>query len=152
MTAKQSTRAASIDDGDLEGSRQFLKWLGAKNCTFQTYDDNAERKDKRLARIFHGTLDQHAAELMDLNCRGAGVFVALNETDGKDRTRENIKRVRAVSLDLDGSPLEAVVAGTGEEILIKCKPDLRMVIYWERTRNCSAQQPRGAPTRKVRAP
>jgi hypothetical protein len=47
---------------------------------------------------------------------------------------------------------KAVVANTGEEILIPCKPDTRMIIHWERTRYFAAQQPRGAPTRKVRAP
>jgi hypothetical protein len=35
-------------------------------------------------------------ELSHLNEQGAGIFVTVNETDGKGRKRENITRVRAV--------------------------------------------------------
>jgi putative DNA primase/helicase len=94
---------------DLETAREFLTLLGAKRCTFQTFDDDAERKNQRLARILHGRLDEHADQLAQLNRLGAGVFVNLNQTDGKGRKRENIKRVRAVSADLDGAPLDPVM-------------------------------------------
>jgi putative DNA primase/helicase len=95
---------------NLDQSQNFLECLdcNATTWTFQTFDDNAERKDKSLARIFNGTLDEHAAELTRLQQRGAGVFVTVNETDGKGRKRENIAKVRAFFLDLDGAPLEPV--------------------------------------------
>ena len=41
---------------------------------------------------------------------GAGIFVTVNETDGTGRTAANIVRARAVFVDLDGSPLEPVLA------------------------------------------
>jgi hypothetical protein len=52
---------------------------------------------------------RNTRQLAELNRMGAGIFVALNQTDGKGRKRENIKRVRAVSADLDGAPLEPVM-------------------------------------------
>src|SRR6516162_4190982 len=98
----RAARAAVNDEVDLEAAERFLAFLRATRCTFQTFDDNAERKDQRLASILHGSLAEHANELVRLNRLGAGTFVAVNETDGQGRKRENIKRVRAVTLDLDG--------------------------------------------------
>ena len=69
--------------------------------TFQTFDDNADRKDKALTRQFYGTLDQHAQALHALNARGAGVYVTVNQTDGNGRTAKNIKAVRALFVDFD---------------------------------------------------
>ena len=94
---------------DLRAAQRFLNVLGAKRCTFQTFDDNAQRKDPKLSRIRHGSLSEHIDQLSEVNRRGAGVFVAVNRTDCKGRKRENIKRVRAVSLDLDGAPLDPVL-------------------------------------------
>jgi hypothetical protein len=73
--------------------------------TFQTFDDNKDRKDNKLAKILHGTLDQHWGTLVRLNAQGAGVFVTINETDFRGRTVKNIVRVRALFLDCDGAPL-----------------------------------------------
>ena len=70
-------------------------------CTFQTFDDNADRKDKALTRQFHGTLDQHAQALHALNAQGAGVYVTVNATDGNGRTAKNITAVRALFVDFD---------------------------------------------------
>ena len=69
--------------------------------TFQTFDDNADRKDKALTRQFYGTLDQHAQALHALNAQGAGVYVTVNQTDGNGRTAKNIKAVRALFVDFD---------------------------------------------------
>lgn len=69
--------------------------------TFQTFDDNADRKDKSLIRQFYGTLDQHANTLHELNSRGAGVYVTVNTTDGNGRTAKNITAVRALFVDFD---------------------------------------------------
>jgi hypothetical protein len=88
---------------DLPLARRFLTILdeSAESFTFQTFDDNKARSDKRLARVFHGTLGQHAATLTALNRQGAGIFVTINQTDGRGRKIENIVRVRAVFEDQD---------------------------------------------------
>jgi hypothetical protein len=100
----------ALEGVDKEEAERFLSLLDpdAEFYTFQTCDDNAKRKDPKLARIFHGTLDQHWNKLKSLNGRGAGVFVCINATNGKGRTAEDVTRVRALFLDLDGAPLKPV--------------------------------------------
>src|SRR5262249_5448170 len=97
---------------DFAEAARFLAALDpkAKVFTFQTFDDDADRKSPGLAKILHGTLEQHAKTLARLNAQGAGVFVTVNETDGRGRTAANITRVRAVFVDLDGAPLDPVTA------------------------------------------
>lgn len=130
MTNVPSANDAGVDDVDLEEAQRFLNWLGAKNCSFQSFDDHAERKDSRLASIRHGSLGDHADKLIELNQRGAGVFVAMNETDLKGRQQENIKRVRAFALDLDGSPLDPVLeCQLKPHIIIESSPN-RWHVYW----------------------
>ena len=69
--------------------------------TFQTFDDNADRKDGALAHQFHGTLAQHCDALYALNAKGAGVYVTVNATDGKGRKAANITAVRALFVDFE---------------------------------------------------
>lgn len=73
--------------------------------TFQTFDDNASRKDKALARVMHGSIVELAPTLEALNERGAGVFVTVNATDLKGRREENITGLRALFVDADGVKL-----------------------------------------------
>ena len=97
---------------DLDEAQRFLDLIdpNAESWTFQTFDDNHERTNTRLAKILHGTLKEHAAELKRLSRYGAGIYVCPNQTDGKGRKRQNIIGIRAVSVDLDGSPLGPVQA------------------------------------------
>jgi len=116
----------------LAAAHRFLESIdsNAKTWTFQTFDDNESRKDKRLARTLHGTLDQHAATLARLNDQGAGVFVTINETDGSGRRKaENITRVRALWVDLDGAPLEPCREWEEPHSITKSSPD-RWHAYW----------------------
>jgi hypothetical protein len=50
-----ATAATNVDRAEAE---RFLSIIGrgATRFTFQTFDDNADRKDENLARIIHGTL------------------------------------------------------------------------------------------------
>lgn len=83
----------------------FLEALDPQGqFTFQTFDDT-QRKEVYLAKVFHGTFQEHRKELARLNRSGAGIFVTVNQTDLKGRKAENITGVRAVFLDLDGAPL-----------------------------------------------
>ncbi|MGO9571860.1 MAG: hypothetical protein ACLP5H_30410 [Desulfomonilaceae bacterium] len=91
---------------------RFLNALaGGKNqqFTFQTFDDNPKRKNNKLNKILHGTLDQCAQKLTRLSNEGAGIFVMVNEGDGKGRTAKNVVLIRANFVDLDGAPLAPVV-------------------------------------------
>jgi hypothetical protein len=54
------------------------------------------------ADIIHGSFDSVKDRLAAYNKRGYGVFVTVNETDGRGRSTENITRVRAVFQEKDG--------------------------------------------------
>jgi AAA domain/RepB DNA-primase from phage plasmid/Primase C terminal 2 (PriCT-2) len=120
-----------IPDSKME-ARRFLAKLDpdATYFTFQTFDDDAKRKDKTLARILHGTLDQHWKKLCDVNRKGAGVYITVNATDGQGRTAKNITRARALFTDLDGAPLEPVLQATPRpHIALKSSPG-KFHCYW----------------------
>ena len=95
---------------DLDAAQRFLDLIdpNAEAWTFQTFDDDHERGNKKLANICHGTLKEQAAELKRKSRYGAGTFVCLQRTDAKGRKAENVEAIRAVSVDLDGAPLAPV--------------------------------------------
>jgi hypothetical protein len=116
---------------DLEQARKFLELLDpdAEQFSFQTFDDS-EQKRGHLAKVLHGTLDDVAPQLLALQKRGAGVFVCVNETDLQGRSAENIKRARAVFVDLDGSPVQPVMTCSLEpHIVVESSPG-RYHSYW----------------------
>lgn len=111
-------------------AQRFLDAIGTDTLTFQTFDENAERKTRALARILHGTIDQHFDTLKDLNRKGAGIFVTINRTDGKGRQRHNILGVRAVFVDLDGSPLAPVMRWALSPHIVVESSSGRYHAYW----------------------
>lgn len=127
------SRASGVSDEiDLDAARDFLAALdpSARVFTFQTFDDDPKRKDKRLAQVLHGTFEERRTQLTRLNARGAGVFVTINETDGKGRRQENIVRVRAAFVDLDGSPLDPVLEWERKpHIIVESSPG-KWHAYW----------------------
>jgi hypothetical protein len=101
---------------------RFLSRFTGKH-TFQTFDD-APKKEKKLSRI----LFRKNYELDDLNDSGAGIFFTVNECDGKGRKKENVKTVRAVFVDLDGSPVEPVLA-YNPHVVVESSPG-KYHAYW----------------------
>ena len=95
---------------DLELAKHFLQLLDPKATafTFQTLDDNQDRKSTKLNKVLHGSLEKHWQTLTSLSTDGAGVFVTINETDLTGRKEANINRVRAVFVDTDGAPQEPI--------------------------------------------
>ena len=77
--------------------------------TFQTFDDNQERKDPGITSVRHGTLEQHFDHLVRYSAKGAGIFVTVNKTNLKGRKNSDILKVRACVVDLDGAPVEPVL-------------------------------------------
>lgn len=99
--AEQATRARRLAEAE-----RFLSILDAEaeSWCFQTFDDSGRRGD--LARVFHG--ERELADLFDtldaMNKAGAGVFVTVNEVEpGAPRKAANVRRVRAVFADFDGT-------------------------------------------------
>jgi Primase C terminal 2 (PriCT-2)/RepB DNA-primase from phage plasmid len=83
----------------IEQQRQFMRLLGLLNpkvgsFTVQTFADcEFLRKDFSLIHVIQSPTHD---KLLQLQARGAGIYVTVNETDGKGRKSENITRVRAV--------------------------------------------------------
>lgn len=117
-------------------ARRFLDLIvpGAKlrRFAFQTFDDDSERKDGRLGRTLFGAFDSVAEELVELNRRGAGIFVAPNEfkPDAERRTNENVAATRVCWLDLDGAPLEPVLEGPLEPHVVTETSPGRYHAFW----------------------
>lgn len=125
---------------DIRVASAFLTSLDEDSdaWTFQTFDDGKQAR-KHLIRQFHGTLDTHQDALAELNAEGAGVFVTVNETDGRGRKKENITRVRALFVDLDGAPLGPVQADANPPHLIVETSPRRFHAYW-RVSDCPVDE------------
>jgi Primase C terminal 1 (PriCT-1) len=108
-TAIDAPRGNIIPMFGRAATEAFLQTLdpGETEFTFQTFDDTAAKR-RELARVLHGSLEQHWSTLQDLNSRGAGVFVTVNRTDLKGRRKENIVGTRALFVDFDNAPLENI--------------------------------------------
>ena len=122
---------------NLAEADKFLRMLDPQGVfTFQTLDDDKKRKDPRLARVMHGTLAQHADKLGNFQRQGGGVFVMVNRGDGvvhpgkkTCRVTANVVAVRSLFADLDGEPLEPVLAALQPDIVIESSP-ARWHCYW----------------------
>jgi len=114
---KQYPNAVDLAEAELQLD---LLDIGGK-FTFQIFDDSP-KKNSAFAKIFHGTLEQWGRALERANEAGCGIFVTINETDLKGRRSENVKRVRALFLDLDGSPLDSVLEWHKPDLVIESSP------------------------------
>lgn len=130
---------------DIAIAVRFLDCLGEdQTFTFQTFADKkieahsalaSGYKPPSLIKVLHGTFEQHASMLAHLNQNGAGIFVTINATDGTGRKAENIIRVRALFLDLDGAPIDPVLAHIiPPNIVVESSPH-KFHAYW-RTDDC----------------
>jgi hypothetical protein len=137
------SRSNGVLSPSFEEAELFLQALAGKDTayTFQTFDDVKNRHDKTLARIYQGTFNQHKAALAALNAKGAGVYVTVNQTDLKGRKEANIVKVRALFVDLDGSPIQPIndlPEDLQPHIIIESSPN-KWHAYWL-VNNCTLEQ------------
>ena len=123
-----------VDPGtpNMQEAERFLTLLGdgLDQWTFQTFDDNGDRRDGVLAQILHAHDRPVARKLAELNRLGAGVFAMVNRGDGQGRKAQNVVEVRAVFVDLDGAPLAGIETAPLEPHLgIESSPG-RYHAYW----------------------
>ncbi len=116
---------------DPAAARAFLEALtgsASARVTFQTFDDRKPGGSTRstLSRILHGTLEQHVETLANLNARGVGIFVTVNETDLRGRKAANIVGLRALFADFDQGAPEKYALDPSFETLSRGGPHA----YW----------------------
>jgi hypothetical protein len=110
-------------------AERFLHALGGR-LTFQTFAEGTSKGKPGLSRILHGTLVEHADTLARLNARGAGVFVTVNEGDGKQRNNDCVQRIRAYFADFDTvQPPDVVSVPLAPHAIIESSPG-RWHWYW----------------------
>lgn len=123
-------RIAEANEGDLV---RFLSALAPQeNLTFQTFaeSESAKRAPYLHSKILHGSLAKHHKTLTRKNQKGAGIFVMVNQGDGKGRKEQNVVKVRALFVDLDGAPLKPVEdALIPPSIVVETSPS-RYHAYW----------------------
>jgi hypothetical protein len=117
---------------DITEAKRFLERLDPTTTKFEfrTLDDNRDRESAALTKTFYGTLGLHAYDLIKLNSAGAGVFITVNATNGKGRAADDIVRVRAGFIDLDGAPLEPVQQYNLEPHIVTESSQGRWHAYW----------------------
>ena len=118
---------------NIDTARTFLAALGTEH-TYQTFDDTKDRKLPGLAKVINGdTSEDVMGKLCHLNASGAGIFVTVNQTDGKGRRRGNMVRTRAIFADFDGEDavalFEAAAAKLAPSIVVASSPTKRHA-YW----------------------
>jgi hypothetical protein len=134
MTAS-AANVTSLIRVNMRIAQTHLDALGGGDFTFQTFPD-AGGDPRKLTRVLHGTLKQHGETLRKLNDAGAGIYITVNETDGKGRKTENVIGVRANFVDFDGAPPSpAIEWSIKPDIVIETSPG-KFHIYWltDRTR------------------
>lgn len=114
---------------DLNQAEIFLKTLDpkAEEFTFQTFDDRKGKSDNSLTRLITGKPNLLLPKLRALNHRGAGIFVTVNQTDGKGRGLKNILRPRAVWGEFDDGP--PFLCPLEPSIVVESSPD-KYHYYW----------------------
>jgi putative DNA primase/helicase len=120
---------------DLREASRFLSTIAPDGIvTFQTFGEGTHKGDQRLSKIIHGHPNRCLEELAELNKRGAGVFLMVNQGDGNGRRSGNVQHVRAVFSDIDenGSQqlemLDKLAAGA-PRIVVESSPS-RFQVYW----------------------
>lgn len=97
---------------NFEEAQRFLTLLDESVSfhTFQTFDDNRDRKNPAYVKLEHGDLESKLPMLEELNGKGAGVYISVQEMDGTGRKISCVKSIRAVFQEDDGDgkdlPLE----------------------------------------------
>ena len=123
---------ARMDDPYHADAARFVAALGGGPFLFQCYaDKDADKGKPGFTLNRYGTLATMGAVLAKYNARGAAVAILANVNDGTSKRKaDNIRRVRALFVDLDGAPLEPVQAARlAPHVITETSPG-RWHAYW----------------------
>jgi putative DNA primase/helicase len=127
----EQTEARIALEPHLEDAWRFLELLDADadSFVFQVFDDGPQ-KLRSLGKTMFGSLDLCADPLRRHQEAGAGVFITVNATVGGRRTAVSVERIRANFADLDGAPLDPVLACDLEpHVVVESSPG-KFHAYW----------------------
>jgi len=121
--------ATKLQEFDFEKDRRVFLDSHPGVKTFQLFDDS-EIKDPKKAKIFHchDLPVNWISRLEYLNDQKTGIFLTINETNGKGRTIKDVVRVRAVFADFDGQPIDDVWIDTPSMVIESSKGKYHA--YW----------------------
>lgn len=110
----------------------FLSALAPDNqLTFQTFPEPPFRdRCKQGPKILHGDYEKVCDQLTALNQQGHGIFLMVNQGDLKGRKASNVCKVRAHFVDLDGAPLEPVIAAAAPPHIVVESSLQKWHAYW----------------------
>ena len=116
---------------NLEDARRFVEMFGNGPHAYQTFDDDKTRKDSKLrSKDWYGTFDDYKDRLVVRNQGGAAVSICINQNEGAKRAKDHIVKIRALFLDTDGAPLQAILdAVLTPHMIIESSPG-RYHCYW----------------------
>jgi len=113
-------------------SKKFIELLtGSSNTPVQWqiyHDSDKSDTGKNLACQFYNNYDSAREFLEKSQLTGCGVYITVNETDGRGRKINNITRARACFIDGDNQPLPSVWA-VEPDIIVSRNP-LHWHAYW----------------------
>lgn len=127
---------------DFGMANRFLKALTDnkdKFVTFQMFCEGKNRKQNRYAKHEHLEVTRTNFEkLSERQKESYGIFVMINKGDGKGRKAKNVVKVRALFIDLDGSPWEPAAKMLKPHIIVETSPE-RYHLYWK-VSDCSLDE------------
>jgi RepB DNA-primase from phage plasmid len=106
MSAESKSDSALKLEPNLSSADFMINLLTGEQqgkVTFQVFPDS--KGSPGFPWHGDGTLKEFAPRLIKAQRAGCGIFICINETDGKGRRRENITAARANFIDLDGTSL-----------------------------------------------
>ena len=114
---------------DLDQARTFLSVLSSHDdglvFAFQTFSDKG---GSDLNRTFYGTFEDNAQRLIEMNEKGAGVFVCVNRTNGNGVRGKDVDRIRSFFIDDDSNHLAVSDFPLEPSIVVRSKAGSH--VYW----------------------
>lgn len=85
----------------MNDTEKYLSKLGGLTTAYDFRCIPDKEKSRKVVKL-RGTLQGRARQLRALNEEDFGIFVSVNETDGRGVSKENVVRIRSCWVDLDG--------------------------------------------------